>query len=438
MKERSAERKYIPFTKEMRSDYTILVPNMLPRHFKLFLRIFEPYGYHMELLETSGKEIIEKGLKYVHNDTCYPAILVIGQFLDALTSGKYDPHKTALVLFQTGGGCRASNYIFLLRKALERAGYAYVPVISLSLAGLEKHPGFTLTVPILRRLFFAIMYGDLLLSLTNQCKPYEIHPGETEKLADELTASLAEEMRNEGVSFRKVKENARMILSRFAAIERKKEEKVQVGVVGEIYVKYSPFGNNNLEQFLIDEGAEVTVPGLLDFFLYCIVSNMTDYELYGLHPFRYPVVKFAFRYLVKQQNELIDLIKEHGVFKAPTPITHTMELIKDFMGLGTKMGEGWLLPAEMLELNDSGVHNIVCTQPFGCLPNHICGKGMMKPLKEQHPNMNIIAIDYDAGASKVNQENRIKLMLANARADLDEMNRENEISIDRPSKKVTV
>ena len=218
-----------------------------------------------------------------------------------------------------------------------------------------------------------------------------------------------------------------MILSRFAEIPRENEEKVKVGVVGEIYVKYSPLGNNNLEQFLINEGAEVVVPGLLDFFMYCIVSNISDIELYGLHKIRKPVLNFVFSYLQKQQNEIIELMKTDGNFTPPTPIAHTMDLIKDFMGFGTKMGEGWLLPAEMLELNDEGVHNIVCTQPFGCLPNHICGKGMMKPLKEKNPDMNIVAIDYDSGASKVNQENRIKLMLANARADLAEKNRENNI-----------
>ena len=424
------DRKYIPFTEEMRREYTILVPNMLPRHFKLFLKIFENYGYKMELLETSGPEIIEAGLKYVHNDTCYPAVLVIGQFINALQSGKYDPHKTALILFQTGGGCRASNYIFLLRKALERAGYAYVPVISLNLAGLEDHPGFRLTLPLIHRLFFAMFYGDVLLSLANQCKPYEVNKGETERLADTLTQELANKMEKEGVSFRKVKKNIRDIISRFSAIEKRKEQKVKVGVVGEIYVKYSPLGNNGLEQFLIDEGAEVTTPGLIDFFMYSLVSNLTDYELYGLHPFRYPVLKAVFRYLINRQKEIIALIQEESVFMPPTPIEHTMSLIRDFMGLGTKMGEGWLLPAEMLELNDSGVHNIVCTQPFGCLPNHICGKGMMKPLKEKNPNMNIVAIDYDAGASRVNQENRIKLMLANARAELEEKNRENEETVD--------
>ena len=432
------ERKYIPFTEEMRKDYTILVPNMLPRHFKLFLQVFKNYGYKLELLETSGHRIIESGLKYDHNDTCYPAILVIGQFIDALNSGKYDVHKTALILFQTGGGCRASNYIFLLRKALEKAGYGFVPVISFNLGGLENHPGFRLTVPILHRLFYAIIYGDMLLSLVNQCKPYEVNKGETERLADGLTVELADKMQKEGVSFKKVKENCKMILSRFAEIERVKEKKVKVGVVGEIYVKYSPLGNNNLEQFLIDEGAEVVVPGLLDFFMYCIVSNLTDIWLYGLNKLRYPVLKFVFNYLVKQQKEIIALMKEDGNFAPPTPIEHTMELIKDFMGLGTKMGEGWLLPAEMLELNDEGVHNIVCTQPFGCLPNHICGKGMMKPLKEKNPDMNIVAIDYDSGASKVNQENRIKLMLANARANMAEKERENDIKAEPENEKTEI
>ena len=421
------ERKYVEFTEEMRKTYTILAPNMLPRHFKMMMRVFASYGYNIELLETTGHRIIETGLKYVHNDTCYPAILVIGQFIDALKSGKYDVHKTALIYFQTGGGCRASNYIFLLRKALQKAGYGFVPVISINLAGLEKHSGFKLTAPLLHRLFYAIIYGDVLMNITNQCRPYELNKGETERLADKFTLELANKMQTEGVSFKKVKANCKEMLEAFAKIPRSNETKVKVGVVGEIYVKYSPLGNNNLEQFLIDEGAEVVVPGLLDFFMYCIISNQTDISLYGLHKMRKPVLDLVFNYLVKQQKEIIELMEEDGNFAPPTPITHTMELIQDFMGLGTKMGEGWLLPAEMLELNDEGVHNIVCTQPFGCLPNHICGKGMMKPLKEKNPDMNIVAIDYDSGASKVNQENRIKLMLANARANLEDKERENSV-----------
>lgn len=414
------QRKFIPFTEEMKKDYTILVPNMLPRHFKLIIQVLKNYGFNLELLETNGPHIAETGLKYVHNDTCYPAILVIGKFIDAMKSGKYDPHKTALILFQTGGGCRASNYVSLLRKALEKAGYGFVPVIGFSLGGLEEHPGFKMTVPILHRLIYAIMYGDILLSLVNQCKPYEIKKGDSEKLADELTVKLAKEMEEEKVSFKRVKENCRKILDRFGSIPMVKTEKIKVGVVGEIYVKYSPLGNNNLEDFLVSEGAEVVVPGLMDFFFYCIIAYITDYQLYGINKLKYPVYKFVFNYLVKMQQQIIDIVKEDGRFSPATPITHTMKLIEDYIGVGAKMGEGWLLPAEMLELNDSGVHNIVCTQPFGCLPNHICGKGMMKPLKDRNPDMNIVAIDYDAGATRVNQENRIKLMLSNARANMEE------------------
>ena len=415
------ERKYIPFTEEMKKEYTILIPNMLPRHFKLVMQVMKNYGYKAELLETQGPEIVETGLKYVHNDTCYPAILVIGQFINALQSGKYDINKVALILFQTGGGCRASNYIFLLRKALEKAGYGFIPVISFSLTGIETHPGFKLSITFIHRLFYAIMYGDMLLSLVNQCKPYELVAGETERLADEYTVKLVELMESEGVSFKNVKKNCRQMLKDFAAIERVKVPKVKVGVVGEIYVKFSPLGNNNLEQFLIDEGAEVVVPGLMDFFFYCLVAYMDDRQ-YGMKKKIYPIMKFAYNYLAKQQKELIAIMREDGNFTPNTPIEHTMGLVKDYIGLGTKMGEGWLLPAEMLELNDSGVHNIVCTQPFGCLPNHICGKGMMKPLKDKNPDINIVSIDYDAGATKVNQENRIKLMLANARVNMNKTN----------------
>jgi len=203
------ERKYIPFTEEMKKEYTILIPNMLPRHFKLVMQVMKNYGYKAELLETQGPEIVETGLKYVHNDTCYPAILVIGQFINALQSGKYDINKVALILFQTGGGCRASNYIFLLRKALEKAGYGFIPVISFSLTGIETHPGFKLSIPFIHRLFYAIMYGDMLLSLVNQCKPYELVAGETERLADEYTVKLVELMESEGVSFKNVKKNCR-------------------------------------------------------------------------------------------------------------------------------------------------------------------------------------------------------------------------------------
>lgn len=410
------EKTYISFTEEMKKEYTVLIPNMLPMHFELIKQVFDQFGMKTELLLTSGQKIKDTGLKYVHNDTCYPAILVIGQFIDALESGKYDPHKTALILFQTGGGCRASNYINLLRKALAKAGYGYVPVISFSLTGIEDHPGFKLSLPLLHRLMYAIFYGDLLMSLKNQCRTCEIRKGESEELAQSWTSRLSREMGSgEKISYKKVKENYKLIIEDFKKIPRAEMKCPKVGIVGEIFVKYSPLGNNDLEEFLVSEGAEVVVPGLLDFCLYCVYNYMMDTKLYGMGKSKAPIFKLAYKFLLKKQQDLIDIINEDGHFDPPTPFTHTVSLIDGYLGIGAKMGEGWLLTAEMLELADKGVPNIVCTQPFGCLPNHICGKGMMKPIKEKNPDINIVAIDYDAGATAVNQENRIKLMLANSR-----------------------
>ena len=410
------ENNYVQFTKEMQKDYTILVPNMLPMHFELIIQVMRNYGYKLDLLRTDGKEIADLGLKYVHNDTCYPALLVIGQFLQAIQSGTYDPHKVALLLFQTGGGCRASNYISLLRKALKKAGYGYVPVISFSLAGIEKHPGWKLNIPRLHRMMYGVLYGDLLMSLVNQCKPYETNAGSAQALADRWTVCLANEMAHERVlSYRNVKENYRKIIRDFNKIELIRTNKPKVGIVGEIFVKYSPLGNNRLEEFLVREGAEVVIPGLLDFCLYTVYNNMEDARLYGVRKLTAKIYGVAYRFLNQKVQDLIDIIREESQFNTPTPFAHTASLVEGCIHHGTKMGEGWLLTAEMLELADQGVNNIVCTQPFGCLPNHICGKGMMKPIKERIPNVNIVAIDYDPGATQVNQENRLKLMLANAR-----------------------
>ena len=407
---------YRVFTEDMKRTHTILVPNMLPMHFKIIGKVMEKVGYHVELLETSGPRIAETGLKYVHNDTCYPAILVIGQFIDAIQSGKYDPEKVALILFQTGGDCRASNYIHLLRKALEKAGYGYVPVISLSMTGLEKHPGFQLTLPLVRRMMYGVLYGDLLMTLVNQTKPYEVEKGSAQALADKWTEQLAWEMTEGGkANYRQVKRNYRRILDDFAALPVERSDKVLVGIVGEIYVKYSPLGNNNLEQFLVDEGAEVVIPGLLDFCLYCVYNNLLDHKFYGMQKKVQWAYRIAYQYLLGKERDMIAAINAHGRFAPPTLFTHTISLVQGTISMGVKMGEGWLLTAEMLELADKGVKNIVCTQPFGCLPNHICGKGMMRPIKARNPDVNIVAIDYDAGATRVNQENRLKLMLANAR-----------------------
>ncbi|MBQ2699150.1 MAG: 2-hydroxyacyl-CoA dehydratase [Firmicutes bacterium] len=411
----------ILFTQEMKKEYTVLVPTMLPMHFKMMQRIFETYGYKMVILDSSGPEIAETGLHYVHNDTCYPAILVIGQFIDALKNGGFDADKVALLMFQTGGGCRASNYVSLIRKAVQKAGFAQVPVIGFGISGVEKHPGFTLSPSQLYHLLYAVVYGDLLMTLVNQCRTYELEKGAAQRLADSWTEKLGKELgAGTKVNTKQVRANYRAIVRDFAAIPRRdKRDAIKVGVVGEIFVKYSPLGNNNLEEFLVGEGAEVVVPGLTDFCLYSINDNIMDYRLYGRHPLKYLGFKQAFKRICRMKREMIDAITEEGSFDAPTPFEHTATLTKGYISNGAKMGEGWLLTAEMLELAESGVKNIVCTQPFGCLPNHICGKGMMKPIKEKNPDVNIVAIDYDAGATRVNQENRIKLMLAGARRNAD-------------------
>ena len=413
------EKGFVEFTEDMIATHTILVPTMLPMHFKMILAYLRTFGYNLELLETNGPHIAETGLKYVHNDTCYPAILVIGQLMDAINSGKYDIDKLALVQFQTGGGCRASNYIALLRKALKKAGLGHIPVISISFQGVEKHSGFQLNLKKFRGMLYGVLYGDLLMTLMNQTRPYELEKGTAQKLADEWTEKLGTELGTGRISYKDVRANYQAIIDSFAAIPVEKRPAVKVGVVGEIFVKYSPLGNNNLEQFLTDEGAEVVVPGLIDFVLYCIYNFVLDYKLYGRGYWMAVAAKAAYKYLNGKKQDMIDLLHSDGRFEAPTPFDHTVTLAEGYLGLGAKMGEGWLLTSEMIELIESGCKNIVCTQPFGCLPNHIVGKGMMKPIKERNPDVNIVAIDYDASSSKVNQENRLKLMLSNARANLE-------------------
>lgn len=409
----------ILFTKEMKQEYTILCPQMAEIHFSLIINVFRNCGYNMVLLKNDGPNVVHEGLKYVHNDTCYPALLVIGQFMDALKSGKYDLDRTALIITQTGGGCRASNYIHLLRKALRRAGMENIPVVSLNLSGLESNPGFSLTLPMLRRLIAGLVYGDLLMLLDNQVKPYELKKGESaalvQKWIEELTAQFN---RDEGYSLKQQKGNLEKIAAEFAAIPVHRVPKVRVGIVGEIFVKYSPLGNNQLEQFLAEQDCEVNVPGLLNFMLFKVDNRMEDIKLYGGNPVKFRVVKAMMDYLVKMQELLIAAVKTQPCFEAPMNYAHTKALVKDVIGYGNKMGEGWLLTAEMLELVECGFENIVCTQPFGCLPNHICGKGMIRRIKEIDNRANIVPIDYDPSATRVNQENRIKLMLAVARESL--------------------
>ena len=419
-----AELKYdkktgrLLFTKQMKKDYTILMPNMAPIHFKILQNVFTHYGYKSDLLDTTGPEIAQTGLKYVHNDTCYPALLVIGQFINALQSGKYDVHKVALMITQTGGGCRASNYIFLLRKALKKAGFEFVPVISLSF-GMEKNSGFSLTVPLIRRFVGGLVYGDQLMLLSNQTKPYEVNKGESMALVQDWIEKISQMLIDgKGYTLEELDETLMQITKSFTKIELKKEPKVKVGIVGEIYVKYSKMANNGLEDFLAEQDCEVCVPGLMGFASFKVDNRLEDIKMFGGSKLKFQVCQMLLNYLTKVEKLMIEAAVKYG-FVPPHEYAHTKDLVKGVIGYGSKMGEGWLLTAEMLELAETGYENIICTQPFGCLPNHINGKGAIRKIKEVQPNANIVTIDYDPGAPKVNQENRIKLMLAVGKEELN-------------------
>ena len=413
-------QSYPRFTPDMKKTHKILIPNMAPVQFRLMAAIMEQAGYQCELLENCGSQVAELGLKYVHNDTCYPALLVIGQFLDALNSGKYDLDHTALIITQTGGGCRASNYIHLLRKALVKAGYGQIPVVSLNFSGLEKDSGFPLTLTMIRRLLSVIYYGDLLVTLRAQTEPYEINKGETEAMQEKWIGRLRELfLQDKGWHGREVKANMPKIAADFASIPVKRVPKIKVGVVGEIYVKYSPLGNNDLEKFLASQDCEVNIPGLMGFVQYCVYNFSETARLYGGNVLTLNASSLLLNIIGKTEKVMIDSLKANG-YHAPMPFLELVKQADGVISTGTKMGEGWLLTAEMVELVRTGYENIVCAQPFGCLPNHICGKGVINRIRELYPMANITPIDYDPGATRVNQENRIKLMLAVARERMEQ------------------
>ncbi len=413
-------QSYPRFTPDMKKTHKILIPNMAPVQFRLMAAIMEQAGYQCELLENCGSQVAELGLKYVHNDTCYPALLVIGQFLDALNSGKYDLDHTALIITQTGGGCRASNYIHLLRKALLKVGYGQIPVVSLNFSGLEKDSGFPLTLTMIRRLLSVIHYGDLLVTLRAQTEPYEINKGETEAMQEKWIGRLRELfLQDKGWHGREVKANMPKIAADFASVPVKRVEKIKVGVVGEIYVKYSPLGNNDLEKFLASQDCEVNIPGLMGFVQYCVYNFSETARLYGGNVLTLNASSLLLNIIGKTEKVMIDSLKANG-YHAPMPFLELVKQADGVISTGTKMGEGWLLTAEMVELVRTGYENIVCAQPFGCLPNHICGKGVINRIRELYPTANITPIDYDPGATRVNQENRIKLMLAVARERMEQ------------------
>ncbi len=411
---------YPRFTKEMKATHIILVPQMAPIHFGIINEIFRQEGLRVKFLENGGPEVAQEGLKYVHNDTCYPALLVIGQFIDALKSGRYDLDHTALLITQTGGGCRASNYIHLLRKALVKAGFPQVPVASLNFSGLEKDSGFKITIPMVRKALPAILYGDELMALSNQIRPYENEKG----AADALVAKWQKTVSNlfakgKGTGKREMKEIFTAIAADFAAVPVTRVPRVKVGIVGEIYVKYSPLGNSHLEEFLAAEGCEVNMPGLMGFVQYCIVNGSENIRLYGGSPLVKKIYEIVMDFVVSREKIMHEAIKQFPSLHAPTLFRDVMKLGEPVISLGAKMGEGWLLTSEMMELVQTGYPNIVCAQPFGCLPNHVVGKGMIGKIRAIHPEANITPIDYDPSATRVNQENRIKLMIAVAKERLD-------------------
>lgn len=405
--------RYTKFDDSMKDSYTILVPYMLPIHFRLITPVFKKSGYTIVPLDNVGDSVREEGLSHVHNDTCYPALLVIGQFMDALKSGKYDLNHTALAITQTAGGCRASNYLSLLRKALAMEGWEHIPTISINFSGLEKDSSLHFTLPLILRTVYGALYGDALMWLKNQVKPYEIHAGDTDRAIDEMIDFLIEEL--DGNGYRQSKRIFQRIIDRFKQIERIEGRKIRIGIVGEIYMKYSPLGNRNLEDYLIKEGFEPVLSGVMDFILYVIENGLIDYRYYHRHAASHQWFEIAKSTIIHLQKNFINAIKKDGTFQAPDDFNDVIQNGKEFINPGVKMGEGWLLTSEVVTLIRTGVLNVISAQPFGCLPNHIVAKGMTRKIKEQYPFANIVAIDYDPSASSVNQENRIRLMLANAK-----------------------
>ncbi|MDR0947720.1 MAG: 2-hydroxyacyl-CoA dehydratase [Ruminococcus sp.] len=400
------------FTKEMKHTHTILLPDMLPVHFGLIQTVFALNGYKTELLTKSDRAVVDEGLQHVHNDTCYPALLVIGQFIDALKSGRFNPDKIAVMISQTGGGCRASNYLHLLRKALETE-FPQIPVLSINFSGLERDSGFKITPKMFIQMLYCVLYGDILMNVRNHTRTYEIHKGDTDSKLHKWVILIERALKSG--HYKDTKRYYNAILEDFAKIPLKNEKKPKVGIVGEIYVKYSPLANNHLEDFLISEGAEPIVPAFLDFCMYCAVNTVNDGIIYNFTDSKTIIFKAAYLFLLRKQREMIRVIKQHGQFEVPHDFEELRSNADKYFHQGVKMGEGWLIPAETAALMEHGVPNVVLTQPFGCLPNHIVAKGMMRTIRENYPEANVVAVDYDPGATKVNLENRIKLMLANIR-----------------------
>lgn len=420
------------FTKEMKKDWTILAPQMSPIHFQFIEKAARASGYNIDVLPANDKEAIEEGIKYVNNDACYPSILVIGQMINALKSGKYDPNKTALIISQTGGGCRATNYVGFLKKGLREAGFPNVPIISLNVLGMERQPGFKISYRLIKKLMMGVIYGDLFIRVLYRVRPYETVKGSANKLYEYYREKAFKNVENGNKN--EMNKLVKEIVKAFDTLEINDEVKPKVGIVGEILVKYHPTANNNIVDVLEKEGAEVVVPELLDFFLYCCYNSKFKNRYLSGSSIVKTGCDIAISYIESYRKVVKKELQNSERFGYPSSINNLAKKAANIVSLGNQTGEGWLLTGEMVELIESDVNNIVCIQPFACLPNHITGKGMIKALKSKYPLANIVAVDYDPGASEVNQLNRIKLMMSvafkNLKVPQQDYNYRKEVKID--------
>ena len=416
---RSEAIEKVPFTEEMRKDYTILCPQMSPIHFEILEPAFKACGYNFKVLDNDNKHSVDVGLKYVNNDACYPSLLVVGQIMEALLSGQYDLNKTAIIITQTGGGCRATNYIGFIRRALKKAGMEHIPVISLNLGGIETNPGFHMNAELLLRVAIAAAFGDIFMKCVYRMRPYEVTPGSVNAVHQKWLKVVQDYVSAKHINLLKYNKLCRQIIRDFDKIPLTDIKKPRVGIVGEILVKFSPAGNNHLVELLEAEGAEAVVPELIDFLLYCFYNQIYKAEHLGTSKKAARVCElgiWAIEHILR--GTIVKEYKRSKHFTPPTPIREIVSFAEPIVSIGNQTGEGWFLTGEMVELIHDNVPNIVCTQPFGCLPNHVVGKGVIKTLRKMYPESNIVAIDYDPGASEVNQLNRIKLMLSTAQKNL--------------------
>ncbi len=404
----------VAFTEEMRKNYTILCPQMSPIHFNLLEASFKKAGYNLEILRNDNKDAVNVGLKFVNNDACYPSLMVVGQIMEAVLSGKYDTDKLAIIMTQTGGGCRASNYVGFIRRALKKAGYPNIPVISLNLSGLEGNPGFKLTAPLVLRMMYGATLGDVFMRCLYRVRPYEAVPGSANELHRKWEKIAIDFVSHGYPSRRRFTKLCQEIIHDFDTLPLLDIKKPRVGIVGEILVKFMPAANNHLVDLLEQEGAEAVVPDLTDFLLYCFYNKNFNAEYLGKSKKTAKLCNLGINFVEWFRRPAVDAFKNSKRFDPPSRIEKTAEMAREIVSLGNQTGEGWFLTGEMLELIHEGATNIVCTQPFACLPNHVVGKGVIKELRRRHPESNIVAIDYDPGASEVNQLNRIKLMLSTA------------------------